>query len=261
MQKHPFHLVDPSPWPLFASIAVWGFTTGLVGWFNGYLYADMLALIAFISLVYVSIVWWRDVLRESVYQGHHTRAVQTGIRYGMILFIVSETMLFFGFFWSFGHSSLAPTIELAGVWPPRGIDVLDPFGIPLLNTFILLTSGASVTWAHYGILLGNSKQASIGLWITIILAAIFTGFQGYEYVHSGFTISDSVYGSVFYMLTGLHGLHVLIGTIFLAVCLYRLEKGELRPDHHLGFELASIYFHWVDFVWLLVFIIVYYWGS
>jgi cytochrome c oxidase subunit 3 len=193
---------------------VWGFTTGLVGWFNGYLYADLLASMSLISLVYVSIVWWR-VLRNP-FTKDTIRAVQTGIRYGMILFIVSEMMLFLSFL-GFGHSSLAPTIELAGVWPPRGI-VMDPFGIPLLNTFILLTSGASVTWAHYAILLADRKQAAMGLWITILLAAIFTGFQGYEYVNAGFTISDSVYGSVFYMLTGLHGLHVLIGTIF-GICL------------------------------------------
>jgi heme/copper-type cytochrome/quinol oxidase subunit 3 len=261
MQKHPFHLVDASPWPLFASIALGGFTTGLVGWFHGYLYADYLAFTSFLSLIYVATVWWRDILRESVYQGHHTRAVQTGIRYGMILFIVSEIMLFAGFFWAFGHSSLAPTIELAGVWPPRGIDALDPFGIPFLNTLILLSSGASVTWAHYAILLGDRKQGIISLAITIILAAVFTGFQAYEYISASFTISDSVYGSAFYMLTGLHGTHVLVGTIFLAVCLYRLSKAELRPDHHLGFELAALYWHFVDVVWLIVFIVVYWWGS
>jgi cytochrome c oxidase subunit 3 len=261
MQKHPFHLVDSSPWPLFSSIALGGFTTGLVGWFHSYLYADFLALISFISLIYVSIVWWRDVLRESVYQGHHTRAVQTGIRYGMILFIVSEVMLFAGLFWAFAHSSLAPTIEISGVWPPRGIEAFDPFGIPFLNTLILLSSGASVTWAHYAILLGSRKQGILSLSITIILAAIFTCFQAYEYISAPFTISDSVYGSIFYMLTGLHGLHVIVGTIFLAVCLYRLKKSELRPDHHLGFELSALYYHFVDIVWLILFISLYYWGS
>lgn len=243
MQKHPFHLVDPSPWPIFASISLGGFTFGLAGWLHGFLYGDFLAIISFISLIYVATVWWRDTLRESVYQGHHTRAVQTGIRYGMLLFIASEAMLFAGLFWAFGHSSLAPSIELAGVWPPRGIDALDPFGIPFLNTIILLTSGASVTWAHYAILLGDRKQGIYSLAITIVLAAIFTAFQAYEYVSASFTISDSVYGSTFYMLTGLHGAHVFVGTVFLAVCLYRLSKAELRPDHHLGFELASVYWH------------------
>lgn len=261
MQKHGFHLVDPSPWPIFTSLAIWGFTTGLVGWFHGYLYAPSLALISFLTIVYVAIVWWRDVLRESVYQGHHTKSVQKGIMYGMILFIVSEIMLFFGVFWAFAHSSLAPTIDIAGVWPPRGIEVLDPFGIPFLNTLILLTSGASVTWAHYAILLGSNVQTQRGLIVTIILASIFTAFQAFEYVSAGFTISDSVYGSCFYLLTGLHGAHVIVGTVFLAVCLVRTYLGQLRPDHHLGFELAAMYWHFVDVVWLLLFIVVYYWGS
>lgn len=261
MQKHPFHLVDPSPWPIFTSLAIWGFTTGCVGWFHGYSYASYLALISFGTLFYVAIVWWRDVLRESVYQGHHTKSVQKGILYGMILFIVSEIMLFFGVFWAFAHSSLAPTIDIAGVWPPRGIEVLDPFGIPFLNTLILLTSGASVTWAHYAILLGTNAQTQRGLLLTIILAIIFTAFQAFEYVTAGFTISDSVYGSCFYLLTGLHGAHVIVGTIFLAVCLIRTYLGQLRPDHHLGFELAAMYWHFVDVVWLLLFIVVYYWGS
>jgi cytochrome c oxidase subunit 3 len=261
MQKHGFHLVDPSPWPIFASLGLWGFTTGLVGWFQGFHYGGALAALSFVSLVYVAIIWWRDVLRESVYQGHHTKDVQKGIMYGMVLFIVSELMLFAGFFWAFGHSSLAPSIDIAGVWPPRGIDVLDPFGIPFLNTLILLTSGASVTWAHYAILLGHTKQTLLSLAITIVLAAVFTAFQGFEYCTAGFTISDSIYGSCFYMLTGLHGAHVIVGTLFLGVCLIRASKSQLRPDHHLGFELAALYWHFVDVVWLIVFAVIYYWGS
>ena len=261
MQKHPFHLVDPSPWPLCASIGLWGFTTGLVGWFHGYIYADALALASFLSLIYVANVWWRDVLRESVYQGHHTKAVQRGIMYGMILFIVSEVMLFVGFFWAFGHSSLAPTIDIGGVWPPRGITPLNAFEIPFLNTLILLTSGASITAAHYAILLGKNSETIKYLGVTIFLAAIFTAFQGFEYITAPFTISDSVYGSCFYMLTGLHGAHVLVGTLFLTVCLVRAYLGHHRPDHHLGFELAAMYWHFVDVVWLILFVVVYYWGS
>lgn len=261
MQKHGFHLVDPSPWPIFTSLGLWGFTAGLVGWFQGFHYGGALAALSFLSLIYVAIIWWRDVLRESVYQGHHTKAVQKGIMYGMILFIVSELMLFAGFFWAFGHSSLAPSIDIGGVWPPRGIQVFNPFEIPFLNTLILLTSGASVTWAHYAILLGNTKQTLYALGITIALAAVFTVFQGFEYCTAGFTISDSIYGSCFYMLTGLHGAHVIVGTLFLTVCLVRASKSQLRPDHHLGFELAALYWHFVDVVWLVVFAVVYYWGA
>ena len=261
MQKHAFHLVDPSPWPIFASLGLFGFTTGLVGWFHGFHFAGSLALLSFISLLYVALVWWRDVLRESVYQGHHTKSVQKGLMYGMILFIVSEIMLFAGVFWAFGHASLAPTIDVAAVWPPRGIEVLDPFAIPFLNTLILLSSGASVTWAHYAILLGQTKQTLQALVVTIGLAAIFTAFQAYEYLTASFTISDSIYGSCFYLLTGLHGAHVIVGTLFLTVCLVRASLSQLRPDHHLGFELAALYWHFVDVVWLLVFAIVYYWGS
>ena len=261
MQKHAFHLVDPSPWPIFASLGLWGFTMGLVAWFQGVVYGSSLATLSLLSLVYVAYVWWRDVLRESVYQGHHTKSVQKGLMMGMVLFIVSEVMLFFGFFWAFGHSSLAPTVDIAGVWPPRGIAILDPFGIPFLNTLILLTSGASVTWAHYALLLGQKELTQFALIITIVLAGIFTGFQAYEYASAGFTISDSIYGCCFYMLTGLHGAHVIVGTLFLAVCCVRSQSNQLRPDHHLGFEMAALYWHFVDVVWLLLFIVVYYWGS
>lgn len=260
MQKHKFHLVDPSPWPIFSSLGLGGFTTGLAGWFHGFQYASLLVIISLISLIYVALLWWRDILRESIYQGHHTKSVQKGIYYGMVLFIVSEVMLFFGVFWAFGHSSLAPTIDISAVWPPKGIEVMDPFGIPLLNTLILLTSGATVTWAHYALLLGITKQTKFSLILTIILAGIFTGFQVFEYCTASFTISDSVYGACFYLLTGLHGAHVIVGTLFLSVSLAR-SGSQLRPNHHLGFELAAIYWHFVDIVWLILFIVVYYWGG
>jgi cytochrome c oxidase subunit 3 len=261
MQAHGFHLVDPSPWPILASVGLSGLATGLVGWFHGFHLAGLLALFSLFTLSYVATVWWRDVLRESVFQGHHTKCVKHGLMRGMLLFILSELMLFAGVFWAFGNASLAPTIDIAAVWPPRGIEVLDPFGVPFLNTCILLTSGASVTWAHYGILASKSEETRTALAFTIALACLFTALQAFEYLSASFTISDSVYGSCFYLLTGLHGAHVIVGTIFLAVTLARAKGSQLRPDHHLGFELAALYWHFVDVVWLIVFTVVYYWGS
>jgi cytochrome c oxidase subunit 3 len=261
MQRHGFHLVDPSPWPILASLGLLGFTFGLVGWFHTFNYSGLLAMLSFVTICFVATVWWRDVLREAVYLGHHTNCVQHGLMLGMLLFILSEIMLFFGVFWAFGHASIAPTIDIAAVWPPRGIEVLNPFAIPLLNTLILLTSGASVTWAHYAVLAGENNQTQKALVVTIGLAVVFTSLQAYEYLTASFTISDSVYGSCFYLLTGLHGSHVIVGTLFLLVCLVRAIESQLRPDHHLGFELASIYWHFVDVVWLIVFTVVYYWGA
>ena len=214
-----------------------------------------------IMILYSMFVWWRDVIRESTYEGLHTSAVQTGLRYGMILFIVSEIMFFVAFFWAFFHSSLAPTVEIGAVWPPKGIEVLNPWEVPFLNTIILLTSGASVTWAHHAILAGNRQQAIAALTFTVVLAAIFTGFQAYEYLEAPFTISDSVYGSTFYISTGFHGLHVFIGMIFLTVCLFRLIQHHFTKNHHFGFEAAAWYWHMVDVVWLFLFVCVYYWGG
>ena len=187
--------------------------------------------------------------------------VQNGLRYGMILFIVSEIMFFAAFFWAFFHSSLAPTVEIGAIWPPKGIEVLNPWDIPFLNTVILLSSGASVTWAHHAILAGNRKQAITGLFLTVLLATIFTGFQAYEYLEAPFTISDGIYGSTFYMATGFHGFHVIIGTLFLSVCLIRLIKHHFTPGHHFGFEAAAWYWHFVDVVWLFLFVCIYYWGG
>ena len=261
MTRHPFHLVDPSPWPLFASMSAFLTTLGGVMYMHSYQGGTFVLPFGFCMLLYAMFVWWRDVVREATYQGLHTSAVQTGLRYGMILFIVSEVMFFVAFFWAFFHSSLAPAVEIGAVWPPKGIEVLNPWEIPFLNTIILLTSGASVTWAHHAILSGNRDQAIYGLIITVVLAVIFTGFQAYEYLEAPFTISDSVYGSTFYLSTGFHGFHVTIGTIFLTVCLIRLIKRHFTKNHHFGFEAAAWYWHMVDVVWLFLFVCVYYWGG
>jgi cytochrome c oxidase subunit 3 len=261
MRKHPYHLVDPSPWPLFASFSAFMMTTGGVMYMHSYQGGGFVLSFGFIMLLYVMFVWWRDVIREATYEGLHTSAVQLGLRYGMILFIVSEIMFFAAFFWAFFHSSLAPTVDIGAVWPPKGIQVLNPWEIPFLNTIILLSSGASVTWAHHALLAGNRHQAILSLTITIVLAVIFTGFQAYEYLEAPFTISDSIYGSTFYMSTGFHGFHVIVGTLFLTVCLYRLIQYHFTKNHHFGFEAAAWYWHMVDVIWLFLFVSVYYWGG
>ena len=261
MIKQPFHLVDPSPWPIFASFACLICTVGGVMYMHAYSGGEIVLNFGISMILYSMFVWWRDVIREGTYEGHHTQAVQSGLRFGMLLFIVSEIMFFFAFFWAFFHSSLAPTVEIGSVWPPKGIEVLDPWQVPFLNTIILLSSGAAVTWAHHAILSGERKQAIIGLSITIVLAAIFTAFQGYEYAEAPFTISDGIYGSTFYLTTGFHGFHVFIGTIFLIVCLVRLFSNHFTQQHHFGFEAAAWYWHFVDVVWLFLFVCIYYWGG
>jgi cytochrome c oxidase subunit 3 len=228
---------------------------------HGYIGGDGLALTGFLMILYTMFVWWRDIIRESTYQGHHTTTVQAGLKSGMVLFIVSEIMFFLAFFWAFFHSSLAPTIEIGAVWPPKGIDVLNPWEIPFLNTVILLTSGATVTWAHHAILAGQKTQGMVSLAATIILAAIFTGFQVIEYIEAPFTITDGIYGSTFFMATGFHGFHVFIGTIFLFICLLRLNANQFSTHQHFGFEAAAWYWHFVDVVWLFLFVAIYWWGG
>lgn len=261
LQKHPFHLVDPSPWPLFSALGAFTTTFGGVMYMHGYVAGDLVLSLGFFMVLYSMFVWWRDVIREATFQGHHTLAVQLGLRYGMILFIVSEVMFFLAFFWAFFHSSLAPTIDIGAVWPPKGIEVLDPFDVPLLNTVILLTSGATVTWAHHAILAGAKKETIVSLVLTVVLAALFTFFQYVEYCEAPFTISDGIYGSTFFLATGFHGFHVFVGTIFLTVCLGRTYFNHFSKHHHFGFEAAAWYWHFVDVVWLFLFVTIYWWGS
>nr|YP_009582149.1 cytochrome c oxidase subunit III [Polyplacotoma mediterranea]QBK82179.1 cytochrome c oxidase subunit III [Polyplacotoma mediterranea] len=256
---HPYHLVDPSPWPFVGASGAFLFTSGAVVYFH---YSDYrLALTGLIIIIITSVVWWRDVIREGTHQGHHTKIVVRGLKLGMFLFIVSEVCLFFAFFWAFFHSSLAPSVELGGLWPPNGIEALDPFAIPLLNTTILLSSGATVTWAHHAIIGGGRTNAILGLFLTIVLGIIFTGLQAFEYKETSFAISDSVYGATFFMLTGTHGLHVLVGTTFLTVCFFRLLSNQFTTGRHVGLEAAIWYWHFVDVVWLFLYVFVYWWGS
>ena len=260
-QNHPFHLVDPSPWPLITSLAALGTTTGGVMYFHGYNNGKFLLFTSLFFLIFMMFIWWRDVVRESTFEGNHTKSVEYGLRMGMVLFIVSEVMFFFAFFWAFFHSSLSPAIEIGGVWPPLGIETFSPWEVPLLNTLILLTSGATVTVCHNTLITGERTLAINSLIATILLAALFTGFQVFEYLHASFTIADSVYGSTFFMATGFHGFHVFVGTCFLAVCLFRLNANHFTREHHFGFEAAAWYWHFVDVVWLFLFVVVYWWGG
>jgi len=260
-QGHSFHLVDPSPYPFFTAMSVFCLVYSVALYMHGDSTAFNSLVLSLLGLVCFCFCWWSDVVREGVYEGQHTKDVLSGLRMGMLLFIVSEIMFFFAFFWAFFHSSLNPSIALGGVFPPSYLTILDPWKIPLLNTIILLSSGASVTYVHHSIVAGDKKSSIIGLIYTILLAIIFTAFQAFEYVNSPFSISDSIYGSTFYLTTGFHGFHVFIGTCFLTVCLVRLYRNHFTREHHFGFEAAAWYWHFVDVVWLFLFITVYWWGA
>ncbi len=271
-KHHDYHLVDPSPWPIIGAFASLLLTAGGVYWMRGG--TPLIAIAGIIIIAYVMIAWWRDVVIEAN-TGYHTKVVQLHLRYGMILFIASEVMFFVAWFWAYFEVALNPAdihqymrAELTGGhWPPvatedaRFKSTFDPWHLPLLNTLILLTSGTTVTWAHHALLEGDRKSVKQGLWLTVILGALFTCVQAYEYMHAAFTYSGHIYGATFFMATGFHGAHVLIGTIFLAVCLYRVYLGHFTPEQHFGFEAAAWYWHFVDVVWLFLFAFIYVWGA
>nr|YP_010996484.1 cytochrome c oxidase subunit III [Sophonia nigrilineata]WPC85226.1 cytochrome c oxidase subunit III [Sophonia nigrilineata] len=258
MNNHPFHLVDKSPWPIVGSIGLMTITSGMIMWFH--MMNLNLFLLGFTIIILTMIQWWRDVIRESTFQGLHTKKVVMSMKWGMILFITSEVLFFFSFFWAFFHSSLSPNVEIGLQWPPLGIKPFNPMNIPMLNTMILLCSGVSMTWAHNAILMKNFSQTMQSMLITVILGFYFSLLQMYEYMESPFCISDSVYGSTFFMSTGFHGLHVIIGTIFITVSLIRVKNLHFSNKHHVGFETAAWYWHFVDVVWLFLYMMVYWWG-
>ena len=256
---HPYHLVDIRPWPFTASVRAIMLTVGLVKWFHQF-HIDLLVL-GIISTILTITLWWRDVIRERTFQGHHTTKVVNGLRWGMILFIISEIIFFFSFFWAFFHRRLTPSVEIGACWPPTGILPFDPFSIPLLNTAILLSSGATLTWAHHALLESKHKEALQGLIWTVGQGLYFTILQGIEYYEAPFTIADSVYGATFFVATGFHGLHVIIGSSFLLVSLIRVYLCHFSPKHHFGFEASAWYWHFVDVVWLFLFVSIYWWGG
>ncbi|MEZ5871879.1 MAG: cytochrome c oxidase subunit 3 [Nitratireductor sp.] len=277
--NHDYHIIDPSPWPLIGSIGALLMAVGGVGYMR-WLREDAFAIgginlatpwifvIGLVIVLYTMFSWWSDTVKES-HQGHHTRVVSMHLRYGMILFIASEVMFFVAWFWAFFDASLfageaqqvARTGYTGGHWPPQGIEVLDPWHLPLFNTIILLLSGTTVTWAHHALLHNERGMLKAMLAITVALGVLFSGVQAYEYAHAPFTFHDSIYGATFFMATGFHGFHVLVGTIFLLVCLFRAMAGHFTPEKHFGFEAAAWYWHFVDVVWLFLFCAVYVWAS
>ena len=279
-KQHDYHLVNPSIWPLIGSVAALTMFFGLVmsmhddffggggKWVFGFGIAGIIA--TFFN-------WWSDVIKEA-HGGDHTSVVQLHLRYGMILFIASEVMFFIGWFWAWFDFALFPVpleitdgvvtslfgregASLATQFPPKGMEVIDAFSLPLLNTLILLCSGTTITWAHHALIHGDRDGLKKGLWLTIVLGALFTAIQAYEYIHAPFGFGGSNYSSAFFMATGFHGFHVLVGTIFLIICLARVYKGHFTPQQHFGFEAAAWYWHFVDVVWLFLFAVIYVWGG
>lgn len=260
-QAHPFHMVSPSSWPFISS-----WSLGYLAVVATFIIQSCIKMSHFFTASLVSIFgavsyWFRDISIESSYQGNHTLAVQRGIFIGVGLFIVSEALFFFAIFWTYFHSSLSPTVELGSQWPPVGIQAIDPFEFPLLNTLILLSSGVSVTYGHHSIIHANRNNFLAGFGFTLVLAAFFTLLQKVEYSASNFTISDGVFGSCFFLGTGFHGFHVIIGTYFLLFTLVRGLLYHLTQTHHLGLESSIMYWHFVDIVWIFLYVAVYYWGS
>nr|QOJ46167.1 cytochrome c oxidase subunit 3 [Pedicinus obtusus] len=254
---HPFHILSSSPYPLFASLALMVQVLMVVFWLST---SSSSGLISLFVLLVVLFAWWRDVTRESLYQGCHTSKVMKGLQMGMVMFILSEVMFFFSFFFALFFYFLSPDLySVGGSFPPEGVVKMAWNGIPLLNSILLLSSGVTITWCHYEVLQGKFSKSMYALGLTSLLGVIFLVLQGFEYYECSFTMADGVYGAVFFMMTGFHGLHVIVGTVFILSMLFRMFMGHFSENHHLGFEMAAWYWHFVDVVWLLLFICLYWW--
>jgi cytochrome c oxidase subunit 3 len=306
--NHDYHLVDPSPWPVLASISALVTAVGAIAWMRTsrggldllglHLSSPALFWVGMSMLCAVAFFWWRDVVKEA-HAGNHTPVVQLHLRYGMLLFIASEVMFFVAWFWAYFDVALFPSSAhplqftgpggltpsetsivgqvdrsaLVGQWPPKPVattpmeipgtfkGTFDPWGLPFINTVILLLSGTTVTWAHHALLNDDRKGLIWGLVCTVVLGILFSACQAYEYLHAGFSFAGHIYGSTFFMATGFHGAHVIIGTIFLFVCLLRAMAGHFSSKQHFGFEAAAWYWHFVDVVWLFLFAAIYVWGA
>lgn len=258
LHHHPWHLVTARPWPLLISFNIFNNLIIIIIWVYK-INLTIAHLLSIPSTFFCLYAWWRDVTRESSFSGSHTIYVYKSMCIGIIIFIISEVFFFTSFFWTFFHSSLAPVVEIGQLWPPKGIYPFNPFNIPLLNTIILISSGLTITWSHHRILINNFSERIKSLKITIILGIYFSYTQFNEYYESPFTIADSIYGSIFFLATGFHGLHVLIGSIFLIIIFYRIKDLQFSKTHHFGFIAAAWYWHFVDIVWLFLYTTIYWW--
>ncbi len=262
-KNHDYHILPPSIWPLFGAVSAFTMLFGGVLAMHGS--GPWMALIGLVGVLYTMFSWWSEVVYEGQ-TGDHTPVVRIGLRYGFIMFIMSEVMFFAAWFWTFFKHALYPMGPMSpaidGVWPPAGIETFDPWHLPLINTLILLLSGCAATWAHHALVHENNRKDLInGLALAVAFGVLFTFFQIYEYSHAAFGFAGNIYGASFFMATGFHGFHVLIGSIFLTVCLIRAIKGHFTPEQHIGFEAAAWYWHFVDVVWLFLFAAVYVWGG
>jgi len=255
-KPHPYHLVNPSPWPLLSSISAGLMAVGAVFYMHDK--GPALVILGFMAVLACMFFWWRSVIYEAVVEKAHSTIAQIGFRFGMMLFIASELMFFVAFFWAFFNASLFP---VDGIWPPEGIVTVNALDLPLMMTLILLLSGCTVTWAHAAILEGDNENFVTALGATVALGFIFLCFQVYEYTHLAYGFTDGIFPSTFYMATGFHGFHVLVGTIFLFVCWKRAKAKHFTKKEHFGFEAAAWYWHFVDVVWLFLFVAIYYWGG
>lgn len=259
-REQPFHIVDISPWPWISGFLSLSFMSGLIFYMNRFTLGKTLLLLSTIGLLFVLFLWWRDVIREGTLEGEHNHQVEIGLKAGMLLFIISEIFFFVALFWAFFHSSLISSIEIGAIWPPLGINAINPYGIPLYNTLLLLSSGATVTWAHHSLLQANYKEALYSIIFTLALIIIFIAIQVFEYKEALIGFSDGIYGSVFFMATGFHGFHMIMGATFLTVVLVRFLAHHFTDEHHFGFEAAAWYLHLLDVVWIFLYLAIYWWG-
>nr|DBA43798.1 TPA_asm: COX3 [Bombus supremus] len=256
MKKNfPFHMVTISPWPIILSINMMNMFLSIILWI--YLNNLLIMIINLLNMLLSMFMWFRDIIRESTFQGMHSFYIISMLKFSMILFIISELFFFISFFWTFFHNSVSPSIEINSIWPPKMIKFFNPFEIPLLNSITLIMSGLTVTMSHYNFLNNNYKLSTEDLMFTIFLGSYFNYMQIFEYENSFFCMNDSIFGSIFFLSTGFHGIHVLCGTLMLFYSLIRIMNHHISKIHHINFEFAIWYWHFVDVIWLFIYMFYY----